>query len=189
LRAIQGLARSGKKYGVLRRFHGASRASLIIKTTTNVSRIKVTLLVAHLDIRKVACNYPLISLIRTWYRRCKFTRLHNEQLLMFRPLALLLQPLFEWKAARVLLKRGLDERSQVSPTSLLKLMALGELNCAKLSNAWTGKTPLIASFGAFHATTLELYRHHRYAWGCVGQSIVDIPLSADPELHRKLSMC
>jgi hypothetical protein len=35
---------------------------LIIKTTTNIFRIKVTLLVAHLDIRKVACNYPLISL-------------------------------------------------------------------------------------------------------------------------------
>jgi hypothetical protein len=62
LQAIQGLARSGKKYGVLQRFRGESRASLIIKTTTNVFRIKVTLLVAHLEIRKVACKYPLISL-------------------------------------------------------------------------------------------------------------------------------
>jgi len=43
------------------RFRGESRASLIIKTTTNIFRIKVTLLVAHLDIREVACNYPLIS--------------------------------------------------------------------------------------------------------------------------------
>ena len=35
---------------------------MIIKTTTNIFTIKVTLLVAHLDIRKVAYNYPLISL-------------------------------------------------------------------------------------------------------------------------------